>query len=60
MTLAELNYDVHDKELLAIVEAFLYWRAYLKGSKHLVQVYIDYKNLIYFTTIKKLTRRQVR
>ena len=28
----ELNYDVHDKELLAIFEAFKIWRHYLKGS----------------------------
>ena len=60
MTPAELNYDVHDKELLAIVEAFSHWRAYLEGSKYVVQVYTDHKNLIYFTTTKKLTRRQVR
>jgi Integrase zinc binding domain len=25
-----------------------------------VQVYIDYKNLIYFTTTKKLNKQQVR
>ncbi|KAG5722479.1 hypothetical protein E4T56_gene2867 [Termitomyces sp. T112] len=29
---AELNYDIYDKELLAIVEAFHQWRAYLEGS----------------------------
>jgi len=29
---SELNYDVHDKELLAIFEAFKMWRHYLKGS----------------------------
>ena len=28
----ELNYDVHDKELLAIFEAFKIWRHYLEGS----------------------------
>ena len=28
----ELNYDVHDKELLVIVDAFEEWRAYLEGS----------------------------
>ena len=30
----ELNYDVYDKELLAIVDTFEEWRAYLEGSKH--------------------------
>ncbi len=29
---AELNYDTHDKELLAIFEAFKYWCHYLEGS----------------------------
>src|SRR5947199_9909257 len=60
MSLAKLNYDVHNKELLAIVEAMKHWRVYLKGTKHPVQVITDHKNLIYFTTTKVLNRRQVR
>ena len=56
----ELNYDVHNKELLAIVDAFEKWRAYLEGSRHLIVVYSDHKNLSYFTTTKKLNRQQVR
>jgi hypothetical protein len=28
---AELNYDIHDKELLAIIHALEYFRHYLKG-----------------------------
>jgi RNase H-like domain found in reverse transcriptase len=35
---AELNYEIHDKELLAIVAAFSEWRVYLKGSKYPVEV----------------------
>ena len=57
---AELNYDVHDKELLAIVVAFEQWRVYLEGSMHQVQVWTDHKNLTSFTTTKILNRRQVR
>ena len=60
MTGPELNYDIHDKELLAIVEAFREWRVYLEGSKYPVQVYTDHKNLLYWTTTKQLNRRQVR
>jgi hypothetical protein len=56
----ELNYDIHDKELLAIVVAFEQWRVYLEGSTYPVQVWTDHKNLIYFTTTKVLNRRQVR
>ena len=54
---AELNYDVHDKELLAIVSAFQVWRAYLEGAKYTVTVKSDHKNLTFFTTTKVLTRR---
>ncbi|RAL67224.1 hypothetical protein DID88_007999 [Monilinia fructigena] len=35
---AELNYEIYDKELLAIVDAFREWRVYLEGSKYTVQV----------------------
>ena len=60
MTSAELNYEIHDKELLAIVAAFEEWRVYLEGSTHTVKVLTDHKNLLYFTTTKKLNRRQTR
>ncbi|KAJ8454533.1 hypothetical protein ONZ45_g19267 [Pleurotus djamor] len=56
----ELNYDVHDKELLAIHEAFKIWRRYLDGSASPVDVITDHKNLEYFSTTKVLTRRQAR
>ena len=56
----ELNYDVHDKELLAIFEAFKIWRHYLEGSASPIDVVTDYKNLEYFSTTKILTRRQAR
>ena len=56
----ELNYDVHDKNLLAIVDAFEEWQAYPEGSRHPIMVYSDHKNLSYFTTTRKLNRRQVR
>ena len=57
---AELNYDTHDKELLAIFEAFTAWRHYLEGSGDPIDVVTDHKNLEYFATTKILTRRQVR
>jgi hypothetical protein len=53
---AELNYDVHDKELLAIFEAFQKWRHYLEGTLEPVEVITDHKNLVYFATTKLLTR----
>jgi hypothetical protein len=57
---AELNYDVYDKEMLAIVESFKQWRAYLEGAKYKVEVFTDHNNLQWFTTTKNLTRRQAR
>jgi len=56
----ELNYDVHDKELLAIFEAFKMWQHYLEGSASLIDVVTDHKNLEYFSTTKVLTHRQAR
>jgi hypothetical protein len=35
-TLAEINYEIHDKELLAIVDCFKVWRRYLEGAMHTV------------------------
>src|SRR5882672_3944040 len=52
---AELNYEIYDKELLAIFEAFRKWRNYLEGSEHVVLVLSDHKNLEYFATTKQLT-----
>ena len=57
-TIAELNYDIHDKELLAIFEAFKIWRHYLEGPAYPIDVVMDYKNLEYFSTTKVLTQRQ--
>jgi len=31
-----LNYPVHDKELIAIIEAFREWRPYLSGTTYKV------------------------
>jgi len=57
---AEINYEIHDKELLAIVDAFKYWRRYCEGATHQVQVLSNHYNLEYFTTTKVLNRRQAR
>ncbi|KAG5727489.1 hypothetical protein E4T56_gene12001 [Termitomyces sp. T112] len=55
---AELNYNIYDKELLAIVEAFHQWQAYLEGSPHRIQVYSNHNNLQYFMTMKQLSCHQ--
>ena len=60
LTAPELNYNTHDKELLAIFEAFCLWRHYLEGPAHPIDVVTDHKNLVYFSTSKVLSRRQAR
>lgn len=57
MTLLEANYNVHDKEILAVVECLRTWRVYLEGAKYPVQIYSDYRNLTYWTITKELNRR---
>jgi RNase H-like domain found in reverse transcriptase len=54
----KLNYDTHDKELMAIYEAFKAWRHYLKGTEVPIDVVTDHKNLQYFCTTWILSRRQ--
>jgi hypothetical protein len=57
---AECNYEIYDKELMAIVRAFENWRPELEGSAHPIDIITDHKNLEYFTTTKLLSRRQAR
>ncbi len=60
LTVVELNYEIHDKKLLAIVNSFKQWKVYLKESKHQIQVYTDHKNLLYFMITKVLNWRQIK
>ena len=55
-----MNYQIYDKELLAIVVAFKHWRHYLEFSSERTEVLTDHKNLEYFTTTRNLSRCQVR
>ena len=57
---AERNYEIHDKELLAILEAFREWKHYLLGADEPVTVYTDHQNLEYFLTIKVWNPHQIR
>jgi len=56
----ESNYNIHDKELLAIFEAFKKWQHYLEGTLVPVEVFTNHKNLMYFYELKVLLRRQAR
>lgn len=57
---AECNYEIYDKELLAIVRCFEGWRSELQGAHFPIHVLTDHRNLEYFMSTKQLTRRQVR
>ena len=57
---AECNYEIYNKELMAIVWAFEEWRPHLEGSRHQIQVLSDHKNLEYFLSTKLLNHRQAR
>lgn len=56
----ERNYEIHDKELLAIVRCLEQWRHFLEGAKHPVEIWTDHRNLQYFRTAQNLNRRQAR
>src|SRR5579859_7215457 len=55
---AEHNYEIHDKELLAIIRALEIFPHYLEGRKDTLEIWLDHGNLVYFATEQKLTRRQ--
>jgi hypothetical protein len=60
LTPLEKNYNIYDKELLAIVECLWQWRVYLEGASERTTIYSDHQNLERFTTTKVLNRRQAR
>ncbi|MBW0564227.1 hypothetical protein O181_103942, partial [Austropuccinia psidii MF-1] len=57
---AELNYEIHDKELLGIVWALKCWRAFLLSLSSSFEVLTNHSSLQYFISSKILTRRQAR
>ena len=43
MTDAELNYDIYDKELLAIMYALKEWCPYLLDAREMFEIWTDHK-----------------
>ena len=56
----ERNYEIHDKEMLAVVRCLKVWRHFLEGTTTKFKIWTDHKNLEYFMKAQKLNRRQVR
>lgn len=57
---SEMNYDIHDKEMLAIVKGLREWRGLLIGVQNPFLAITDHRALEYFTTKRQLTGRQAR
>jgi transposase InsO family protein len=57
---AECNYEIHDKEMLAIVRSLQHWRPELQGTSTRIEIFTDHRALEYFMTTKQLTARQAR
>ncbi|QRV99185.1 Transposon Tf2-1 polyprotein [Ceratobasidium sp. AG-Ba] len=59
-TPAEINYEIYDKEMLAVVDSLRHMCAWLLGSPFPISVVTDHRNLEYFMTSRVLNRRQAR
>jgi hypothetical protein len=60
MTRSELNYDIYDKELLAVIRALQHWRAYLESTEQPIDIRTDHKNLMYWANPHTFNARQMR
>ena len=56
----ERNYEIHDKEMLAIIMGLENWRYLLEGTHFQFEIWTDHKNLEYFIKVQKLNQRQAR
>ena len=54
----ERNYEIHDKEMLAIIRRLEAWRHLLEEAQFKFETWIDHENLEYFIKAQKLNRRQ--
>ena len=56
----ERNYEIYDKEMLAIIRGLENWRHLLEGVQLKFEIWTDHKNLEYFMKAQKLNQRQAR
>ena len=56
----ERNYEIHNKEMLAIIRCLEAWRHFLEGFQSKFKVWTNHKNLEYFMSNQKLNYRQAR
>ena len=60
LTPIECNYQIYDKELLAIIRCLEHWRPELECTEIPVKIFTDHKGLMYFAEGRDLSRRQAR
>ena len=60
MNQAQRNYDVYNRELLALVETCRHWRHYLHQPAHTVKIHTDHANLLYWKNPGEHNRRVAR
>ena len=60
LTPAERNYEIYDKEMLAIMDSLSEWRQYLLGARQTFEIWTDHLNLQYFRKPQKINYRQAR
>ncbi|KAJ1041678.1 hypothetical protein NDA10_005431 [Ustilago hordei] len=60
MSSAEKNYEIHDKELLAVVACLTQWRHMLAGLPNQLVILTDHEALKYFKSQRRITGRQAR
>ena len=56
----ERNYEIHNREMLAIIKCLDEWRHLLEGAQSKFEIWSDHKNLEYFMSSQKLNHRQAR
>ena len=54
------NYEIYDRELLALIQALEEWQHYIQGLGHTTIIYSDHQNLTYFRSAQKLNWWQTR
>jgi len=57
---AEINYKIHNREILAIIRCLDEWRHLLEGVQSKFKIWSDHKNLKYFMSSQKLNHKQAR
>ncbi|KAJ1571010.1 hypothetical protein NDA11_006716 [Ustilago hordei] len=60
MSSAKKNYEIHDKELLAVVACLTQWRHMLAGLPSQLVILTDHEALKYFKSQRRITGRQAR